>query len=57
MHGEQRITERLEAIKNATPLTRDEGIIMPHALLVQSLIAQLRATLVGAQVSVGGGLA
>ncbi len=45
VHGEQRITERLEAIKNATPLTRDEGIIMPHALLVQSLIAQLRATL------------
>src|SRR5215475_2191802 len=45
VHGEQRITERLEAIKNATPLTTDEGIIMPQALLVQSLIPQLRGTL------------
>jgi transposase len=45
VHGEQRINERLEAIKSATPLTTDEGIIMPHALLVQSLITQLRITL------------
>ena len=45
VHGEQRINERLEAIKSATPLTTDEGIIMPHALLVQTLITQFRVTL------------
>ena len=45
VHGEQRITERLAAIKSATALTSDEGVIMPHALLVKSLVAQLRVTL------------
>jgi transposase len=45
VHGEQRINERLEVIKSATPLTTDEGIIMPHSLLVQCLITQLRVTL------------
>jgi transposase len=39
------ITQRLHAIKSATPLTTDEGVITPHALLVQALVAQLRVTL------------
>ena len=39
------ITTRLEAIKSAVALTTDEGVIAPHALLVQALVAQLRATL------------
>jgi transposase len=39
------ITQRLQAIKAATPLTTDEGIVMPNALLVQALVAQLRVTL------------
>ena len=45
LRGAQRIHERLEAIKDATPLTTDEGGIIPHALMVQSLVTQLRATL------------
>ncbi len=39
------IAQRLHAIKSATPLTTDEGIITPNALLVQALVAQLRVTL------------
>jgi transposase len=39
------IDKRIQAIKSATPLTTDEGVITPHALLVQALIAQLRAIL------------
>jgi transposase len=39
------IAQRLHAIKAATPLTTDEGVIAPHALLVQTLVAQLRVTL------------
>ena len=39
------MTQRITAIKAATPLTTDEGIITPHALLVQALVSQLRATL------------
>jgi transposase len=39
------IAQRLHAIKTATPLTTDEGVIAPNALLVQALIAQLRVTL------------
>jgi transposase len=39
------IAQRLQAIKAATPLTTDDGIITPNALLVQALIAQLRVTL------------
>ena len=39
------IAQRIQAIKAATPLTTDAGVIAPHALLVQALIAQLRATL------------
>jgi transposase len=39
------IAQRIQAIKSATPLTTDEGVIAPHALLVQALVAQLRVTL------------
>jgi transposase len=39
------IDQRICAIKSATPLTTDEGIIAPHALLVQALVTQLRVTL------------
>lgn len=45
MRGEQRVHERLEAIKGATPLTTDEGVIIPHVLMVQALIPQLRVIL------------
>jgi transposase len=45
VHGEHRINERLEAIKSATALTSDEGIMMPQALLVKTLVTQLRVTL------------
>ena len=39
------IDQRIRAIKSATPLTTDDGIMAPHALLVQALVTQLRATL------------
>jgi hypothetical protein len=39
------IQQRLHAIKSATPLTTDEGVIIPNALLAQALVTQLRATL------------
>jgi hypothetical protein len=39
------IDQRLHAIKSATPLTTDEGVIGPTALLVQALITQLRVIL------------
>src|SRR5262245_56764952 len=39
------IAIRLQAIKQATALTTDDGIVTPHALLVQALVAQLRGTL------------
>jgi len=39
------IEQRIQAIKSATPLTTDAGVIVPHALLVQALITQLRVTL------------
>jgi transposase len=39
------IDQRIQAIKSATPLTTDEGVIAPHALLVQALVAQLRVIL------------
>jgi transposase len=42
VRSKQRIDERLEAIKSAVPLTTDEGVIMPNALMVQSLVTQLR---------------
>jgi transposase len=39
------IATRLQAIKHATALTTDEGIVTPNALLAQALVAQLRVTL------------
>jgi transposase len=39
------IDQRIQAIKRATPLTTDEGIIAPTALLVHALVSQLRVTL------------
>jgi transposase len=39
------IVQRIQAIKSATPLTTDAGVIAPNALLVQALVAQLRVTL------------
>lgn len=39
------IAQRIDAIKGAVALTDDEGVIEPHALLVQALVAQLEATL------------
>jgi transposase len=39
------IAQRIQAIKSAIPLTTDAGVIAPHALLVQALVAQLRVTL------------
>jgi transposase len=45
VRSEDVIAQRLQAIKAATPLTADEGVIAPNALLVQALVAQLRVTL------------
>lgn len=45
VRGTQRRNERIEAIQNATPLTTDEGVILPHALMAQSLVTQLRVIL------------
>src|SRR2546427_6538491 len=39
------LATRLHAIKTATPLTTDEGVIAPNVLLVQTLVSQLRVTL------------
>ena len=39
------IAQRILAITAATPLTTDAGVIAPQALLVQTLVAQLRGTL------------
>jgi transposase len=39
------IDKRIRAIQSATPLTTDEGVIAPNALLVQALVSQLRVTL------------
>src|SRR5262245_3002850 len=41
------IAQRLHDINAATPLTTDEGVIVPNALLVQTLVTQLRVTLQG----------
>jgi transposase len=39
------IEERILAIKTASPLTHDVSVIMPHQLLAQALVAQLRLSL------------
>jgi transposase len=43
------IDRRLQAIKSATPLTTDEGIIVPKRLRVQALLSQLRAVRQGVE--------
>jgi transposase len=45
VRGDQPIPERLDAIKSAVPLTTDEGVIMPNALMAQSLTTQLQVIL------------
>ena len=39
------LATRLHAIKTATPLTTDDGVMVPNALLVQAWVSQLRVTL------------
>jgi transposase len=39
------VAQRIQAITSAIPLTTDDGVIAPNALLVQALVAQLRVTL------------
>ena len=38
------LKRRVDAIKTAVPLTKDEGVIMPHSAVVKALVLQLRAT-------------
>lgn len=44
VRSEDVIAPRRHAIQTATPLTTDAGVITPHALVVQALVAQLRVT-------------
>lgn len=39
------IERRILAIRQATPLTTDEGVVAPNSLLVRALVVQLRAAL------------
>jgi transposase len=39
------ITERIDAIRSATALTQDDAVIAPNALLVETLVVQLRCVL------------
>jgi transposase len=45
VRGGDVLAKRVHAIKTATPLTADEGVIAPNTLLVQALVSQLRVTL------------
>jgi len=47
MRFAQVLTDRLDAIKTATPLTMDDAIIIPYRLQLQVLIEQLSVTLEG----------
>jgi hypothetical protein len=38
------LAKRVHAMQTATPLTTDEGVIPPHARLVQALVRPLRVT-------------
>ena len=40
------VAKRIAAIREASPLTRDEGIIAPYKLIVKALLTQLRAIMV-----------
>jgi len=42
---DQLISQRIDAIRTATPLTEDEAVIVPNALLVETLVAQLRCVI------------
>src|SRR4030095_8319853 len=44
VRSEDLIAQRRHALKTATLLTTDEGVIAPNALLVQALVSQLRVT-------------
>jgi transposase len=44
VRSENVIAPRRHALKAATPLTTDEGVIAPNVLVVQALVAQLRVT-------------
>ncbi len=45
MHFESVLASRIEAIKNATPLTLDNAIIVPHRMIAQVLVEQLQLML------------
>lgn len=45
MRFEKVLASRIEAIKNAAPLTLDNAIIMPHRMIAQVLVEQLRLIL------------
>ena len=45
MRFEKVLASRIEAIKNATPLTLDNAIIMPHRMIAQVLVEQLQLML------------
>jgi transposase len=45
VHYREVIERRILGIKQATPLTTDEGIVAPNSLLVRALVVQLRAAL------------
>lgn len=44
-HRAQTIATRLEAIKEATPLVTDRGVINSSALMAKALVAQMKTTL------------
>jgi transposase len=44
VRGRDVLAKRGHAMKTATPLTADEGVIAPNTLLVQTLVRQLRVT-------------
>lgn len=45
VRGEERIEQRIEAIKSAVALTTDPGVVGPAVLRLQALVAQLRPLL------------
>ena len=45
MRFEKVLASRIEAIKNATPLTLDNAIIIPHRMIAQVLVEQLQLML------------
>jgi transposase len=45
VRGEERVAERLDAIKNSLALTTDPGVVRPAVLRIKACVAQLRAVL------------